>query len=215
MPVAGLCEFYFNSCQLLQENTILVLVLGLGRIFDVPSSGQSASSTPPAQDFILEESPPSLGISAKAWPPISCRQNAVRAGTIPDHIILLSPDLNETGIAKEINKWEADRNACRWLVYMPSAAAAVIFFPRGSSPGSKSFSKSGLISCMEWLESIKVSQIFVAINKEAVGRSPLRSQLVKNLLFLGFSFLHTSVIYGQLSCLSAAYYLLATGLSDY
>lgn len=104
---------------------------------------------------------------------------------------------------------EARRPATRWLaVHVEQTSSTLLFLPRKASPGN--LAQSGLVACMEWLEDIGMSQLFVAVNVQ----DPAATSIVKSLMFLGFGKLLPELGAASLPYLSEAYAILVTDLSD-
>ncbi|VDL90651.1 unnamed protein product [Schistocephalus solidus] len=137
--------------------------------------------------------------------------------TPPNNVDVISASrLDSSDAVATIRHREATRKASRWLVvHVRGTTTVVIFLPRQlSTPKSSGLSKSTLTSCMEWLETMGMSQILVAVNKTALGEHPLDSSVYKSLLFLGFSALPPWTVAEQLPYLGETFSWLFTDLFD-
>ncbi|VDN33104.1 unnamed protein product [Dibothriocephalus latus] len=200
---------------------------GLGRIFDVSSGDTSLSTTPPQSNFLTG----SLSSPTDSLPDGGFWQGPASGQTKETDLDITSKDLptppNDVDVisvsrldtsdaAATIRHREAMRKSSRWLVvHVRGTTTVIIFLPRQlSTPKSSSLSKSMLTSCMEWLETLGMSQILVAVNKALLGENPLGSSVYKSLLFLGFSTLPSWIVAEQLPYLGESFSWLVTDLID-
>ncbi|BHF59265.1 hypothetical protein SprV_0100222200 [Sparganum proliferum] len=197
-------------------NAISVSVpgLGLGRIFDVSSGDTSPSTSPPQRTFLadsLGSSTDSLSVG-DSWRNLALSQTKETDVDItrkdlpapPNNVDVIAVSrLDSSDAVATIRHREATRTASRWLVV----------HVRGTTTAS-GLSKSMLTSCMEWLETMGMSQILMAVDKKVLGSNPLGSSIYKSLLFLGFSALPSWTVAEQLPNLGETYSWLFTDLLD-
>ncbi|KAH9287112.1 hypothetical protein ECG_00734 [Echinococcus granulosus] len=185
--------------MVVNENEMTLPIPGLGRIFDARSTTASTDegvSTSAAR--LAPSSPP----PSSPLPPL------------PDHLeILASVPKDDAELARHLEAWRKSGGAGRkWLVYSPAPATAVIVLPppppppppsspfpqseveggsgsSGGGGGGGSMVRRGeILTCLEWLEAVGVVSVVAAVDR-AFG------DLVKSLMFIGFSALSSASAY--------------------
>lgn len=180
-----------------------VLVPGLGRIFDVPSSSSEDASpvTSSPAYYGDTEGEAFFGFDTSVGGSLKLTEG-------PECVDVVEVESLASATAMEaILTAEGGRGAAHWLVvYVRGSTTAVLFPPRETR--GHSLARSGLTACMEWLEAVGLSQILIAV-PGGEGET-----LCKNLLFLGFSRLPKEVVAKQLPHWCAKYSLLVTDFTD-
>lgn len=160
---------------------------GLGLIF---SSSSSEYTTPASsREDIYTDSEFDIDLSKK-----------------PEAVaVLKTRDPSSSSCMKAVLKLEGKRGAEQWLaVFIEGSSNAIVIPPRKASNGN--LSRFGLLPCLEWLESIGMSQAIMAVPTGDDGSN------CRSLLFLGFSFLPEDVAVSQLPDWLEGYNLLVTDL---
>ncbi|VDD74800.1 unnamed protein product [Mesocestoides corti] len=185
----------------------LILVPGLDRIFDVSSSG-SASPLGTTPTFTKEDA---FSFVAEGKPQLVIADGGcLKMCNMPANVDVVEvDDLQSTASMWTILDAEGRRDRSEWLVvYVRGTTTAILFPPkRGGGGGVSGMGRSVLIACMEWLEEVGLSQVFVAVGND-------EEALLKRLLFLGFSRVPREVLAAQLPYLSKSSMLLVTDFAE-
>ncbi|CDS41202.1 hypothetical protein EmuJ_000882700 [Echinococcus multilocularis] len=180
--------------MVVNEKEMTLPIPGLGRIFDARSTTASTDEgvNTSAARLAPSSPPPSLPL-----PPL------------PDHLeILASVPKDDAELARHLEAWRKSSGAGKkWLVYSPAPATAVIVLPpppppppsspfpqseveggSGSGGGGSIVRRGKILTCLEWLEAVGVVSVVAAVDR-AFG------DLVKSLMFIGFSALSSASAY--------------------
>ncbi|VDO04291.1 unnamed protein product [Rodentolepis nana] len=197
-------EFFkaFNKSMHLEAP---ILALGLGRIFDVPSSSESCSP--------IAYSPASYGDNAALFHELSGHHFEdinvkLTSKEVPKCIgeVVDIPSLSSHLAAESILAAEARKGSDQWLAVHVQDTTTILLFP---PLGCVSLGRFGLTSCMEWLEDCGISQVLVVVPAVNEGEA-----ICKSLLFLGFSRLPRDVAATQLPTWLGKYNILVTDFTE-
>ncbi|KAM3180844.1 hypothetical protein ACTXT7_015515 [Hymenolepis weldensis] len=184
---------------------VIVLVLGLGRIFDVSSSSESCSPIAHSPASYDDHIGLFAGLSEHQFDDANTKLSSKGVPKCIEEVVEV-PSLSSHHAAESILAAEGRRGPDQWLVVHVRDTTTALLFP---PLGCVSLGRFGLTSCMEWLEDCGISQLLVVVPTISEGEA-----VCKSLLFLGFSRLPKDVAAAQLPSWLGKYHILVADFTE-
>ena len=182
----------------------LVVALGLGRIFDVPSHNSSRTSSPSSSASSADDGNDDPATFGCFGDHLYGKGRSTPEGV---RVVTVSGGLDSSTTMGAVLLADGSRCRSQWLVVWVRGSTTVMVIP--PKEARRGYAGLGLTGCLEWLEVVGMSQVLFAVPRNEENES-----LCKSLLFLGFSRLPKEVKNAQLPGWCEGYTVLYMDFND-